>query len=236
MPSASDKNSADPPSQDEAAQWSHVKDLIHEKDQEQKVQLGDHWSFNLRNDPKRFAFVLARYKFAAKMLSKGRSVLELGCSEGIGCPILSEFARSYTGVDFDAGAIRSAQRNWNSEKCSFIEADFMEERLGQFESVLSLDVIEHIMPEVEERYWQSLCEHLTPDGVAIVGTPNCTASAYASKASQVGHVNLFSAERLVKTAQDFFHNVFLFGMNDEVVHCGFSAMAHYLIVLACNKK
>jgi hypothetical protein len=36
--------------------------------------------------------------------------------------------------------------------------------------------------------------------------------------------------------QQFFHNVFVFSMNDEVVHTGYSPMAHYLLALGCGVK
>jgi hypothetical protein len=34
----------------------------------------------------------------------------------------------------------------------------------------------------------------------------------------------------------FFENVFIFSMNDEVVHTGFSPMAHYIIGLGCGRR
>ena len=34
----------------------------------------------------------------------------------------------------------------------------------------------------------------------------------------------------------FFHNVFLFSMNDEVVHTGFTPMAHYLLAIGSDRK
>ena len=34
----------------------------------------------------------------------------------------------------------------------------------------------------------------------------------------------------------YFHHVFLFGANDEVVHTGFLPMAHYLIAVGCRKR
>mgnify|MGYP007028595943 CR=1 FL=1 len=34
----------------------------------------------------------------------------------------------------------------------------------------------------------------------------------------------------------FFDNVFLFSMNDEVVHTGFTPMAHYLFALCVGPK
>ena len=36
--------------------------------------------------------------------------------------------------------------------------------------------------------------------------------------------------------QQFFHNVFVFSMNDEVVHTGYFPMAHYLLALGCTLK
>jgi len=66
---------------------------------------GPFWSDTLRRDPKILAFVLARYKFAAKNGLVQETVLELGCGEGIGTPILAEFAAFYTGVDIDSRAI-----------------------------------------------------------------------------------------------------------------------------------
>ena len=87
--------------------WSQVTDMLGDR----RKTFGRHWSHNLRNDPKRLAFVLARYKFSAKMLPAGSRVLELGCSEGIGCPILAEQATSYTGIDCDPDAIDAAGAN-----------------------------------------------------------------------------------------------------------------------------
>ena len=36
--------------------------------------------------------------------------------------------------------------------------------------------------------------------------------------------------------KNYFENVFLFSMNDEVVHTGFTPMAHYLFAVCCQKK
>ena len=212
--------------------WNKVKDLMEKK----QIKLGPHWSFNLHNDPKRLAFVLSRYKFAAKMGAKNKKVLELGCSEGIGTPILSEFALSYLGVDMDSAAIRAAQRNWSDDNTTFINDDFLGKVYGAFDTVVSLDVVEHIMPSSENLFFETLYKNMSKDGVGIVGTPNVTSSSYASAPSQAGHVNLFDAERLKMMMDKIFHNVFIFGINDEIVHTGFAPMAHYLIAIGCYKK
>ncbi len=203
---------------------------------ESRVQWGNHWSYNFRGDPKRLAFVLARYKFAAKMGAHARTILELGCGEGIGATLLAEQAAHYTGVDLDQEAIVTAKENFNMEKFTFIYDDFMGKKFGTFQTVVSLDVVEHIYEEHEALYFETLCTNLSEKGIVIVGTPNITAAPYASRASQLGHVNLFSQTRLKQTLERYFHNVFPFGINDETVHTGFESMAHYVICLACNRR
>lgn len=203
---------------------------------EPHFSFGPHWSFNFRNDPKRLGFVLSRYKFAAKMLGKREHVLELGCSDGIGTSILAERADRYMGVDLDGPAVETSKTNFEPPKFSFIHDDFMGKTYGSFDGVVSLDVIEHILPEYENLYFETIMKNLTENGICIIGTPNETAAAHASKASQIGHVNLYTQERLVSELKKYFHQVFPFGMNDETMHTGFGAMAHYLLCVACHKK
>jgi hypothetical protein len=71
--------------------------------------------------------------------------------------------------------------------------------------------------------------------VCIIGTPNIEASRYASPQSQVGHINLKNHLELRKLLADHFENVFVFSMNDEVVHTGFYPMAHYLFAVGVGK-
>lgn len=201
-----------------------------------EMALGKHWSFNLRSDPKRFGFVLARYAVAAKLLTPGQQVLELGCSEGIGSGLLGATAASYTGVDFDAEAIAQAKRNWPTPRYEFLEADFLNLSLPPCDVVVSLDVVEHIERDREELFFGAVSDQLKADGMAVIGTPNLTAAAYQSEASQRGHVNLFSGDRLVETLRRRFEFVFLFGMNDELVHTGYTPMCHYLLAVACQKR
>ncbi|MGE0229965.1 MAG: class I SAM-dependent methyltransferase [Dehalococcoidia bacterium] len=203
---------------------------------DRRVRLSKHWSYNLYNDPKRLPFVLARYKFAAKLGSKGRSVLELGCSEGMGAVILAESASQYTGVDLDPDAIASAKENWTDDKFRFELDDFLGNTYGEFDTVVSLDVVEHIEADHDHRFFEALVRNLKPKGLAIVGTPNITSVPYASAASQLGHVNMFSAERLAARMREHFVNVFSFGMNDEVLHTGFAPMCHYIFAVGCTKR
>lgn len=200
------------------------------------VTLGPQWSFAIHDDPKRLCFVMARYKFAAKMACKDRRVLELGSSEGFGGVILAEFAKSYTGIDYDREAIAAARANWTDPKFTFIQDDFLEKKYGDFDAVVSHDVIEHIQPEYENLYFDTVCRNLVPDGRCVIGTPNKTAAAYASATSNAGHVNLYDHNRLRASMLRYFRNVFMFGMNDEIVHTGFPSMAHFLVAVGCSLR
>jgi len=212
--------------------WKDTTELLGKN----KITLSSHWSYNFITDPKRLGFVLSRYKFAAKMAVKNANILELGCSEGIGVPILLENAISYLGVDLDKQAIGSAKKNINSDKCTFIYDDFLNKNYGRFKTIISLDVIEHIYPDHEKLYFDTIVENLSDNGLCIIGTPNISANQYASKASKLGHVNLYSQKRLVGLMKQYFHQVLPFSMNDEIMHTGFSEMSHYLINIGCHKK
>jgi 2-polyprenyl-3-methyl-5-hydroxy-6-metoxy-1,4-benzoquinol methylase len=212
--------------------WEDTKTLLGNY----KATFGRHWSYNYRNDPKRLPFVLSRYKFAAKMARHKKSIIELGCSDGIGASILAEFADRYVGVDLDQSAIETSKMNLTLEKFNFVHDDFMGKQYGTFETAVSLDVVEHIHPEHEEIYFQTLINQLSENGICIIGTPNATSAPYASEASQIGHVNLFTQQRLKETLERYFHQVFPFGMNDEIVHTGYAPMCHYIFCVACHLK
>ncbi len=200
------------------------------------VRLGQHWSYNLLDDPKRLAFVLARYAFAARLIGAGRRVLELGCSEGVGGMVLAGPAARYAGVDSDTEAIRAARANWARRGWRFIPDDFLGRRYGAFDAVVSLDVLEHIEPRCEALFFRTVRRNLTPHGMCVIGTPNATAARYASAVSRANHVNLHDARRLAAEMGRHFRKVLLFGMNDEVVHTGFSPMAHYLMAVGLLKR
>ena len=136
----------------------------------------------------------------------------------------------------DSSAIATAKENWEHDKWKFVEADFMGQRYGTFDSIISLDVIEHIHLEFEPLFFDTVRQNLGEDGICLVGTPNVTSAPYASVGSQRGHVNLYDAGRLETAMRTVFHNVFMFGINDEIVHTGYAPMTHYLMALGCNKR
>lgn len=219
---------------EEKHSWDQIMNLISTP----RLKLGEYFSYQLLNNTRHLLYTLSRYKFAAKTLVREPppAVLELGCSEGIGTLILSEQSQSLTAVDSYKPFITWAKNHLRRKDIQFIADDFLGKMYGQFDAVVALDVIEHIKVADTRLFISTICNNLQPNGFCIVGTPNKTARKYASPASRKGHVNLFSSDRLRKVFLRYFENVFLFGMNDEVVHTGFEPMCHYFFALACTPK
>lgn len=203
------------------------------------VQMGPSASHTWRSDPRRLTFFLTRYKFCSKMLTGKSKVLEVGCSDGFGIRILLQTVDFVHGVDFDPLYIESATQHAQTEglNCTFSVVDITKNSPeGKYDAAYSLDMIEHLEPEQEHLFWKNVCSVLEPHGILIVGTPNITASPYASKLSQEGHINLKSADTLKSAMEKYFQNIFMFSMNDEVVHTGYYPMAHYLIAMGVGLR
>lgn len=191
-----------------------------------------------RDDPKRLSFTFARYKFVAKMLAGCEQVLEVGCADAFATRIVVQEVKHLTAVDFDPLFIEDVRARM-SERWRFecFAHDLLKGPVpGRFDGIYALDVLEHIQPADEAAFLANLVASLAPHGAAIIGMPSLESQAYASEISKQGHVNCKSMPDLKRTLSQYFHNVFMFSMNDEVVHTGYHKMAHYLIALCCNKK
>ena len=201
------------------------------------MRLGPWTSYSLLNDPKHMSFVLARYKFCAKMLEGKKKILEVGCGDAFGIPIVAQSAQRVVGIDREARLIKDdAKRLKAIKKIEFKQMDICYKiPTEKFDAVYSIDVIEHLERGMNDRFIKNQCACLNEDGICIVGMPNITADKYA-KFSRIQHINLMSHDRLRKLIENFFKNVFMFSMNDEVIHTGFPPMAHYLFAVGVGLK
>jgi 2-polyprenyl-3-methyl-5-hydroxy-6-metoxy-1,4-benzoquinol methylase len=201
--------------------------------------LGPYNQFQLLSDPKRVGFMFARYKFVAKMLDGHKNVLEIGCQEGLGTIIVAKSVEKIVAIDFYKPHIKSANKNIKKfvNNIDFLSHDIISEPVKNiFNAAYSLDVLEHIDPKQEDIYMRNILDSLTADGVLIIGTPSLESQVYASKESKKGHINCKSGKELVNFCKKYFKNVFIFGMNDEVLHTGFAPMCHYLLTLCVSPK
>lgn len=198
------------------------------------LMINESWN----EDPKRTLFTLSRYKFVAKMLAGYERVLEVGCADAFATRIVQQAVGHITAVDFDPVFIEDAQQRSNPHwPMSLAVHDMLAGPVdGEFDAVYSLDVLEHIEPHKERTFIQNMIAPLRSSGVAIIGMPSFESQSHASPQSKAGHVNCKTGEALRALCKEHFDHVFLFSMNDEVVHTGFSPMAHYLIVLCCGVR
>jgi 2-polyprenyl-3-methyl-5-hydroxy-6-metoxy-1,4-benzoquinol methylase len=192
-----------------------------------------------RDDPKRLAFTFARYKFVARMLTGRKHVLEIGCADAFCTRIVQQTVSKVTVTDFDPVFIEDVKSRMDP-KWPLAEA-FVHDMLsgpapGKYDAAYALDVLEHIVPEREDEFLHNVLGSLTETGIAIMGMPSLESQSHASEQSKAGHVNCKSGEDLKRTLERHFHTVFVFSMNDEVVHTGFYPMANYLLGVASHRK
>ena len=191
------------------------------------------------DDPKRLTFVLSRYKFVAKMFSGLTEVIEIGCADAWGSRIVNQEVGNLTVCDFDPVFINNVEERMDKKwqiKTLVHDLNSGPIRNNLFDGAYLVDVIEHIHPEDEIGFIANIVESLNDTGICLVGSPSLESQAFASPPSKAGHVNCKSGPELKNLMQKFFHSVFMFSMNDEVVHTGFHPMAHYLWALCSHKK
>lgn len=195
-------------------------------------------NFAWYDDPKRLAFHFARYKFVSKMLSGKDNVLEVGCADAFGTRVVVQEVKNLVAIDIEPAFIKDVnERMCNKWQFQAKVHDILGSPVaGNFDAAFSMDVLEHIPQTLEDLFIKNIVDSLNDKGVAIIGMPSLESQVYASKTSKEGHINCKSGMDFKNLMEKYFHNVFLFSMNDEVVHTGYHKMAHYLICLCAMKK
>ncbi|MBL8012354.1 MAG: class I SAM-dependent methyltransferase [Candidatus Omnitrophica bacterium] len=203
------------------------------------ISLGPWTTYSLLNDPKHMGFVLARYKFPAKMFDAMERVIEVGCGDAFGTPIVAQHVKEVVAIEPDARHIESNKKRLAQVKniqfqCGTIQDLKFPER--SFCGAYSIDVIEHLDEHLNDPFVESQAKILKKDGVCIIGTPNKNAEQYASERSRVQHINLHTQKSLKELMEKYFSRVFMFGMNDEVLHTGYAPMCHYILGMGVGVK
>lgn len=118
---------------------------------------------------------IARYYFALPYI-KGR-VLDIACGVGYGCHMVAKDRKreveEMIGVDIDETTIKYANREYNHQKVKYIQGDAIDpnlpERLGEFDSILSFETIEHV--EDDQIFMDNLYRMLKPGGTLVLSSP-----------------------------------------------------------------
>jgi 2-polyprenyl-3-methyl-5-hydroxy-6-metoxy-1,4-benzoquinol methylase len=188
------------------------------------------------DDPRRLVFTFARYKFVAKMMSGRTRVIEIGCADAFASRVVLQEVEKLTVIDFDPVFIKDVKSrmdpDWRLD--AYVHDMVVSPFAGQFDGAYALDVLEHIHPEDEDTFLANITSSLTENAIGIFGMPSLESQIFASPGSKLGHINCKTGHDLKTLLERHFKNVFIFSMNDEVVHTGFYPMAHYLLGLCVS--
>ena len=98
-------------------------------------------------------------------------VLEVGCGEGRGVPLLTSHAKSFTAVDKLEDVMGDLQAKFPSGKFLSMNIPPLKElKDNSYDSVVSFQVIEHIEEDV--LFLKEIHRVLRPGGIALITTPN----------------------------------------------------------------
>lgn len=107
----------------------------------------------------------------------GKSALDVGCGAGLLCEPLARLGAAVTGVDAAAENVAAAQAHaaQTGLAINYHAGELAEQKLGQFDLVTSMEVIEHVTDPAA--FVGELAARLKPDGLMILSTPNRTAAS-----------------------------------------------------------
>ena len=221
--------------------WAEVRAM----DVPVQLLLGPNTSDRFLMDPKRIGFYALRYTFAAKMLRNCTSILDIGCGDGLMTTTFLHDTKAQTvlGIDFDPEliayannvllpAVHRARPNLSRDSLTFRCGDFLNEEVGEYDAVVSMDCIEHIDPDQSHVFIERMHDALSYGGVAIIGTPNKYAEHLGSPHSRTGHINSMTPEDLRTAMEKEFPRVFMLGLNDGTLNVGHEHLWHYVIGVA----
>ena len=136
----------------ERSKWEPVKNMMGDRE----VFLGKHLSYQFYKSPRRILHMMSYYKFASKLIGRGKNVLDIGCGEGLGTWLLAVECGQAKGIDTDSEAVKVGKSNWKDARISFESSDFLKIKQKAFDAVVNFDVIEHILPENSARFFKKI--------------------------------------------------------------------------------
>lgn len=187
-----------------------------------------------RDSPLDFFILLARYKFAGRLLRKTDHVLDAGCGHGLGSVMLASFASKVTGADFDAELVAHCNKEFaDNPRLDFVQADLrdLSAHPAKYDAIVCMDVIEHFSLETAGQVLQSLVSVLNPNGILIMGTPNAQSGDFASERRKLSHPHEFDHAGFDALLRTQFERPLIFSMTDETVSTAFPKLAWYFMAV-----
>jgi SAM-dependent methyltransferase len=155
---------------------------------------------------------LLKAYYVAQDYIKG-DVLEIGCGEGRGVELLAPLSNSYTAIDKIPSVVEKLQANHPDYSFEVGTIPPLPYRDGQFDVVVSFQVIEHI--QNDDLYLAEINRVLKPGGIALISTPNIKRTLSRNP----WHIREYTAKELATKSESFFSNVQIKGIagNEKVM-------------------
>lgn len=116
--------------------------------------------------------IAARYDFMAN-LCHGR-VLDLGCGPGLGTAEIAAAGYEVIGLDISERKIKLAREYHPGLDFRVANIRELPDDLGQFDTVVLAEVIEHVESAMGEEFLDMAWQHVGPHGRLVVSVPNLT--------------------------------------------------------------
>jgi len=149
---------------------------------------------------------LHRYLFAARW-ARGKRVLDVATGSGYGAALLARGARSVYAMDIDERAIRFARSAWSASNLAFFKGDAtrISLRSESVELAVAMEVLEHLADQ--EGLVREIARVCSPEGVALISTPNKAAYSDARNYSNPFHVHEFYRDEFLSLVGRHFSRV-----------------------------
>jgi len=201
------------------------------------VRLPPEYASFVDNNLLRFLIRLARYKFVSKQLHPDDYVLDIGCGSGLGTIFLSQYCNYVKGIDIVNGLIEEAQSINLRSNIDFELIDFFKMSQGkQYDTIISLDVIEHMTVDDCNKFINKTLDHLQCNGMLVIGTPSIYSYKYQGALSKSAHIKCYDLKEITALISKYYGRILSFSMNDEIVHTGHHKMAWYYFLIAFYPK
>jgi hypothetical protein len=178
--------------------------------------------------------VLARYKFAARLLDGRDSVCQIGFAESLGPELVAAAVKSLV-IFAEKSELKPASfRNYPADSTIKMQAhEIGRERLPHsYNALYSFEALERVAPEHEDDVLRHMRESLSgASDIAIIGCPGRTAPR-----NNAVNTHQRSGLQLQILVSRHFGTVLMFSMVDSDIQAGLLHGADYFIAVASSRR